>query len=116
MPPSLFVRNFCEELSFSRSLKRSAPSVKVLPVDAKTETEEPDKIRNARGASSKAGPDASPKRMGDVAQPNAPERETRDKEADEQKPRLLAFPRRHPYASIAILIVLLLAAVGLVMW
>ncbi|MEI9410383.1 HlyD family secretion protein [Mesorhizobium salmacidum] len=116
MPPSLFVRNFCEELSFSRSLKRSAPSLKVLPVDAKTETEEPDKIRNARGASSKAGPDASPKRMGDVAQPIAPERETRGKEADEQKPSLLGFPRRHPYASIAILIVLLLAAVGLAMW
>ncbi|TPM11383.1 HlyD family secretion protein [Mesorhizobium sp. B2-3-11] len=116
MPPSLFVRNFCEELSFSRSLKRLAPSLKVLPVDAKTETEEPDRIRNARGASSKAGPDASLKRMGDVAQPNAPERETRDKEADEQKPSLLAFPRQHPYASIAILIVLLLAAVGLVIW
>ncbi|MEI9413783.1 HlyD family secretion protein [Mesorhizobium sp. Cs1321R2N1] len=116
MPPSLFVRNFCEELSFSRSLKRSAPSVKVLPVDAKTETEEPDRIRNARGASSKAGPDASPKRMGDVAEPIAPERETRNKEAVEQKPSLLGFPRRHPYASVAILIVLLLAAVGLVMW
>lgn len=54
--------------------------------------------------------------MGDVAQPNAPERETGDKEADEQKPSLLGFPRRHPYASIAILIVLLLAAVGLAMW
>ncbi|KAA3449642.1 secretion protein HylD [Mesorhizobium sp. SARCC-RB16n] len=90
--------------------------MKVLPVDAKTETEKLDKTKNARGASSKAGSDASPKRTGDVAQPNAPERETRAKDADEQKPSLLGFPRRHPYVAIAILIVLLLAAVALVMW
>jgi membrane fusion protein (multidrug efflux system) len=85
-------------------------------VDAKTETKESDRTRDPRGASSKARSDASPKRKGDAAQPDNPERETRDKEADEQKPSLLGFPRRHPYVSITILIVLLLAAVGLIMW
>lgn len=85
-------------------------------MDAKTETEELDKTKNTRSASGRAVSEASPKRTRDVAEPDAPERETRDSDADEQKPSLLGFPRRHPYVSIAILIALLLAAVALIMW
>ncbi|MES0001336.1 HlyD family secretion protein [Mesorhizobium sp. M0051] len=85
-------------------------------MDAKTETKEPDKTRDPRGASSRARSDASAKRKGDAAQPGTPEREARDKGADNQKPSLQSFPRRHPYISITILIVLSLAAGGMTMW
>ncbi|TPN41834.1 HlyD family secretion protein [Mesorhizobium sp. B1-1-9] len=87
-----------------------------FPVDAKTQTKEPDETYKKREALSRAKPRPSPKRKGAAAQTDAPENETGDKNAGQAKPGLLSLPRRRPYLSIAILIVLLLVAAGLVMW
>jgi len=85
-------------------------------VDAKTETKEPDEASDTRGTSRKVGSDASPKRREDASKADTAEPKKRDEQVDEPRPSLLSFPRRHPYISIAILIVLLLLAVGLVLW
>lgn len=59
--------------------------------------------------------------MEDAGRSEAGENKAPDKEKSEattsgSKPGLLRFPRRHPYLSLAILVVLLLVAIGLVMW
>lgn len=90
-------------------------------MDAKTQTKESE-TGDKRGNSSKARSEASPERRKDAARTKSSDREPREKKAGDQEageprqPSLLGFPRRHPYVSIAILIVLLLAAVGLILW
>ena len=83
-------------------------------MDAKTQTNEQDGTNDTRTVSRKARLDASPKRAGDTAQADAAG--SPDQPAEEPRPSLLSFPQRHPYISIAVLIVLLLIAVGLVLW
>ncbi|QKC83578.1 HlyD family secretion protein [Mesorhizobium sp. NZP2077] len=85
-------------------------------MDAKTETKEPDETSDARGSSRKVKSDASPKRRDDAAEAATSERKRPDGQPEKPRPSLLSFPRRHPFISIAILIVLLLAAIGLVLW
>ncbi|TIN92193.1 MAG: HlyD family secretion protein [Mesorhizobium sp.] len=87
-----------------------------FPVDAKTQTKEPDETYKTREASSRAKPGPSPKRKGAAARTDASENEAGDKSAGQAKPGLLSLPRRRPYLSIAVLIVLLLVAAGLVLW
>ncbi|RUX77206.1 HlyD family secretion protein [Mesorhizobium sp. M7A.F.Ca.US.006.04.2.1] len=83
-------------------------------MDAKTQTEEPE-TGDTHAAPRRATSDASPKHRKDAGQADGQEHK-QDKQAREPKPSLLSFPRRHPYISIAILLAVLLIAVGLVLW
>ncbi|RUX98059.1 HlyD family secretion protein [Mesorhizobium sp. M7D.F.Ca.US.004.01.2.1] len=85
-------------------------------MDAKTQTKEPAETSDTQGTSRRAKSDASPKRREDAGRVDATKSKTRDNDAEEPKPSLLRFPRRHPYISIAILLVLFLIALGLVLW
>jgi membrane fusion protein, multidrug efflux system len=85
-------------------------------VDAKTQTKEPDDVSHVRDTSRRATSDASPNQRQDAGQADISERKNRDKATEQPKPSLLSFPRRHPFISIAVLLVLLLIAVGLVLW
>lgn len=85
-------------------------------MDAKTQTKEPDETRHTQGTSDKARSDASPKRGEKAARTKVSSRSAHDEGTAQPKPSLPSFPRQHPYISIAILVVLLLAAVGLVLW
>ncbi|TIT19897.1 MAG: HlyD family secretion protein, partial [Mesorhizobium sp.] len=48
--------------------------------------------------------------------PAEPRQERPDGNASQRKAGLLGFPRRHPYATAAIALALLLVAAGVAMW
>jgi len=85
-------------------------------MDAKTQTKEPDDVSDVRDTSRRARSDASSNHREDAGQADTSERKNRDKATEQPKPSLLSFPRRHPFISIAVLLVLLLIAVGVVLW